>query len=80
MDYSTKPEELQEHFKDCGVVNRVTIICDKYTGHPKGFAYVEFSDKEDVANALALDESLFKGRQIKVTTKRTNVPFMNARV
>ena len=30
------------------------------------FAYVEFIDKESVKNALALDESLFRGRQIKV--------------
>ena len=74
MDYSARPEDLQEHFKDCGVVNRVTILCDKFTGHPKGFAYVEFADKEDVSNALALDESMFKGRQIKVTAKRTNLP------
>jgi polyadenylate-binding protein 2 len=30
------------------------------------FAYVEFSDKESTQTALALDDSLFKGRQIKV--------------
>lgn len=30
------------------------------------FAYIEFSDKDSVQTALALDESLFKGRQIKV--------------
>lgn len=30
------------------------------------FAYVEFADKESVENALVLNDSLFKGRQIKV--------------
>ena len=30
------------------------------------FAYVEFADKESVNNSLALSDSLFKGRQIKV--------------
>lgn len=30
------------------------------------FAYIEFTDKESVDNAVNLDESLFKGRQIKV--------------
>ena len=34
--------------------------------HPKGFAYVEFSDKDSVSTAMALDDSLFRGRQIKV--------------
>ena len=33
------------------------------------FAYVEFADKESVENALALNDSLFKGRQIKVSFK-----------
>jgi len=75
VDYGATPEELQAHFQSCGTINRITILCDKFTGHPKGFAYVEFVDKESVANAMVLNESLFRGRQIKVTSKRTNVPF-----
>ena len=30
------------------------------------FAYVEFTEKESVTKAIELDDSLFKGRQIKV--------------
>ena len=45
---------------------RVTILCNKFDGHPKGFAYVEFTDKDSVQTAMALDDSLFRGRQIKV--------------
>ena len=30
------------------------------------FAYIEFTEKDGVDNAVSLDESLFKGRQIKV--------------
>jgi polyadenylate-binding protein 2 len=74
VDYSSTPEEIQAHFQSCGVINRVTILCDKWTGHPKGFAYVEFADPNVVSNALALNDSLFKGRLIKVTAKRTNMP------
>jgi RNA recognition motif-containing protein len=33
---STK-EEIQEHFKECGPIARITIISDKYTGNPKGY-------------------------------------------
>lgn len=36
VDYSTTPEELVSHFGACGTVERVTIVCDKYTGRPKG--------------------------------------------
>lgn len=37
VDYSGTPEEIQAHFQACGTINRVTIICDKFTGHPKGY-------------------------------------------
>lgn len=36
VDFSTTPEELEEHFKKCGDISRITILCDKYTGMPKG--------------------------------------------
>ncbi|XP_046577405.1 polyadenylate-binding protein 2-B-like [Haliotis rubra] len=74
VDYGATAEELEQHFHGCGSVNRVTILCDKFTGHPKGFAYIEFADKDSVATAMALDDSLFRGRQIKVSPKRTNRP------
>jgi len=72
VDYSATPEELQEHFGGCGTVNRVTILCDRFR-NPKGFAYIEFAEAEAVEAAVALNESEFKGRQLKVTAKRTNV-------
>jgi len=74
VDYGATAEELEQHFHGCGSVNRVTILCDKFTGHPKGFAYIEFADKDSVITAMALDESLFRGRQIRCGPKRTNRP------
>lgn len=74
VDYSATADDLEKHFHGCGSINRVTILCDKYTGHPKGFAYIEFGEKDSVETATALDDSLFKGRQIKVSAKRTNRP------
>jgi len=76
VDYSTTPEELQEFFSSCGIVNRITILCDKFTGHPKGYAYVEFKDADAIANAMLLNDSEFKGRPLKVMQKRTNLPGM----
>lgn len=37
VDYGATAEELEAHFHGCGSVNRVTILCDKFTGHPKGY-------------------------------------------
>ncbi|XP_059640534.1 polyadenylate-binding protein 2 isoform X2 [Cornus florida] len=75
VDYACTPEEVQQHFQSCGTVNRVTILTDKF-GQPKGFAYVEFLEVEAVQEALSLNESELRGRQLKVNAKRTNVPGM----
>lgn len=74
VDYGATAEELEAHFHGCGAINRVTILTNKYDGHPKGFAYIEFSEKDSVKLATAMDDSLFRGRQIKVLSKRTNRP------
>ncbi|XP_070140123.1 polyadenylate-binding protein 2 isoform X1 [Drosophila kikkawai] len=74
VDYGASAEELEAHFHGCGTINRVTILCNKADGHPKGFAYIEFGSKEFVETALAMNETLFRGRQIKVMSKRTNRP------
>lgn len=39
VDYSATPEELLSHFEACGTVERVTIVCDKFSGKPKGTSF-----------------------------------------
>uniref|UniRef100_A0A671FHD1 PABPN1 like, cytoplasmic n=1 Tax=Rhinolophus ferrumequinum TaxID=59479 RepID=A0A671FHD1_RHIFE len=36
VDYGGTAEELEAYFNHCGEVQRVTILCDKFSGHPKG--------------------------------------------
>ncbi|KTG46178.1 hypothetical protein cypCar_00012518 [Cyprinus carpio] len=74
VDYGATADELEMYFNGCGHVNRVTIPYNRFTGHPKGFAYIEFSERESVRTAMTLDETLFRGRVIKVLPKRTNIP------
>ncbi|XP_057242638.1 polyadenylate-binding protein 2-B-like [Malurus melanocephalus] len=74
VDYGGTAEELESHFNSCGLINRVTILCDKFSGHPKGYAYIEFEEQSSVKAAVELDESVFRGRVIKVLPKRTNMP------
>uniref|UniRef100_A0A2K6MS66 RRM domain-containing protein n=1 Tax=Rhinopithecus bieti TaxID=61621 RepID=A0A2K6MS66_RHIBE len=61
VDYGATAEELESTVLPYSVTNLVAI--------PKGF-----SQTESVRTSLALDESLFRGRQIKVIPKRTNRP------
>ncbi|NWX51436.1 PABP2 protein, partial [Steatornis caripensis] len=77
VDYGGTAEELESHFNSCGQINRVTILCDKFSGHPKGYAYIEFEEKSSVKAAVELDESVFRGRPppaFQVLPKRTNMP------
>ncbi|KAG1672413.1 Polyadenylate-binding protein 2 [Nymphon striatum] len=77
VEYGATAEELKQHFHGYGSINRVTILCDRYSGHPKGFAYVEFGGKDSKIAAMARDRSRFRGRKIKVVPKRTNKPGMS---
>ncbi|ESN89951.1 hypothetical protein HELRODRAFT_182961 [Helobdella robusta] len=73
VDYGATLEGLNKHFEQCGLIIRTKILRDKFSGKSKGFAYIEFSDVVSIDLALKLNESLFCGRQIKVTAKRTNI-------
>lgn len=77
VDYGATPEELEQHFFGCGMISRVTIFNNKFTGQPKGYAYIEFTQEESVQIAMAMDKSLFRNREIKVNQKRTNRPGMS---
>eukprot|EP00188_Purpureofilum_apyrenoidigerum_P002673 Plantae.Rhodophyta-Purpureofilum_apyrenoidigerum.ctg27368.p1 GENE.Plantae.Rhodophyta-Purpureofilum_apyrenoidigerum.ctg27368~~Plantae.Rhodophyta-Purpureofilum_apyrenoidigerum.ctg27368.p1 ORF type:complete len:185 (-),score=47.70 Plantae.Rhodophyta-Purpureofilum_apyrenoidigerum.ctg27368:348-839(-) len=77
VDYGAKPEELQAHFQDCGAINRITIMCHKYTYQPKGYAYIEFAEEDAVKTAVILNDTTFRGRKLKVKPKRANIPGMS---
>ncbi|ESN89952.1 hypothetical protein HELRODRAFT_126196, partial [Helobdella robusta] len=72
-DYGATLDGLNKHFEQCGVIMRTKILRDKFSGKSKGFAYIEFTDVVSIDLALKLNESLFCGKQIKVTAKRTNI-------
>ena len=36
VDFNATVEELKEHFKSCGEINRITILYDRMTGQAKG--------------------------------------------
>ena len=73
VDYEATMEELRAFFSPCGTINKLTIVCDKISKHPKGYAYIEFVEKDSVTSALLLDDSTFKGRQLKVLPKKQSV-------
>ena len=58
VDYGASPEEIQAHFQSCGSINRVTILLDKFTGHPKGS--VKYSPHLPQDSFMSVDEYSFE--------------------
>ena len=66
LTYDVTPVEIEGFFQDCQVTN-VRIVEDKLDHKPKGFGYVEFATLDGLKKALALTESNFMGRNVKIS-------------
>ncbi|KAL6131473.1 hypothetical protein ACLB2K_069848 [Fragaria x ananassa] len=62
-----RPEELRTPFERFGLVRDVYIPKDYYTGEPRGFAFVQFVDSYEAAEAqYHMNGKIFAGREISV--------------
>ena len=71
LSYEVTEEELQQEFMAFGEVTSVRIITDKYTGRPKGFAFVDMASVSEGQAAIdGLNEKTLKDRALKVSAAR----------
>jgi len=71
VSFDTTEEELRQEFLAFGKVESVNIITDKYSGGPKGFAFVEMpSVSEGQAAIAALNGKTLKDRTLTVDAAR----------
>jgi RNA recognition motif-containing protein len=71
LSYDTTEDELREAFESFGEVANVNILSDKYSGKPRGFAFVEMSDKSQAEAAInGLNGKELKGRALNVSEAR----------
>ncbi|MBN1875177.1 MAG: RNA-binding protein [Anaerolineae bacterium] len=67
MSYDTSESKLQELFAAHGEVTSVSVVTDRYTGRPRGFAFVEMATDEAAQAAItALNGREVDGRELKV--------------
>ena len=67
LSFDTTQDKLQELFEAHGQVDTVNLIMDRYSGRPRGFAFVEMMTDEGAAAAIgALDGQEVDGRALKV--------------
>jgi RNA recognition motif-containing protein len=71
LSYQTSQEELLAAFSQFGNVERVSIVTDRDTGQPRGFAFVEMTDRREAENAIAnLNGAEMNGRALNVNEAR----------
>jgi RNA recognition motif-containing protein len=75
MSYDTSEERLRELFAAHGEVTSVNVITDRYSGRPKGFAFVEMATDEAASAAIAaLNEQEVDGRVLRVEEAKPRRP------
>ncbi len=71
LPYEVTEEELQQEFQTFGDVTSVSIITDKFSGRPKGFAFVEMGSKPESEAAIeAMNGKVMGERTIVVNEAR----------
>lgn len=70
LPFTTSSEELRAAFEAYGTVHEVSIVTDRETGRPRGFAFVEMDAAGAQAAIEALDNKDFGGRDLKVNEAR----------
>jgi RNA recognition motif-containing protein len=67
LSFDTTENQLRQAFEGYGEVSTVNIITDKYSGEPRGFAFVEMSTKSEAIAAInGLNDQELNGRPLKV--------------
>jgi len=71
LSFQTTQEDLHATFSQYGNVERVSIVTDRDTGQPRGFAFVEMTNPADAQTAIAqLNGAELNGRALKVNEAR----------
>jgi RNA recognition motif-containing protein len=71
LPYQTTEDELQSAFGSYGAVDRVSIVRDRDTGQPRGFAFVEMPNSTEAEKAIAgMNGREMNGRALNVNEAR----------
>ena len=71
LSFQTTTEDLQSTFSQYGAVERVNVVTDRDSGQPRGFAFVEMSERRDAETAIsALNGAELHGRAMNVNEAR----------
>lgn len=71
MPYGATEADLRAHFAPVGNPSHIVIPVDRETGRPRGFAFVEFLDRQVAEQAIErFNQQAFMGRNLSVSEAR----------
>jgi len=71
LSYDTTEESLRALLSQAGTVESVEMIMDRYSGRPKGFAFVTMGTQAEAEKAISMfNETTLDDRAIKVNIAR----------
>ena len=71
IPHDVSAEALRAVFAEFGEVMDVQVVVDRYSGRPRGFAFVTMARPEDAANAASkINGTMFGGRPLRVSDAR----------
>jgi RNA recognition motif-containing protein len=71
MPYGATEADLRSHFSSVGEPSQIVIPVDRETGRPRGFAFVEFQERDLAEAAIArFNQQPFMGRSLSVSEAR----------
>jgi len=71
LNFKATQEELVALFSEYGAVETVSVITDRMTGQPRGFAFVEMTNRNEAEAAIsALNGRDMHGRALNVNEAR----------
>ena len=72
LSYDTTQDEIEALFTEVGDIKEVFLPADRMTGRPRGFAFVEYEDELNAAEAIRkFDGHDLKGRTLRVSEAST---------
>jgi RNA recognition motif-containing protein len=75
LPFSATSGQLTELFGAFGEVSEATVILDRDSGRPKGFAFVQMDDEDAARTAIAqLDGTTLDNRSIRVNEAQARPP------
>ena len=71
VSFATTQDELYAAFSQFGAVERVNVVTDRDSGQPRGFAFVEMTERNDAEQAIMnLNGMEMNGRALNVNEAR----------